>query len=767
LGGEGYLNIWRSTDSLPASPRSKQLFEERRIPSIIAMIAAAFLLILLSVAEAAVQPVSLLILGSLDGEAEYGVMATAMVAAREINASPDRSLFGDCQPNITIQLRDHEVSTNTATQVLIDTFGEECGSTASKEAVVDGIVGPDYSSIAGVVSPVATVWDVPVVSYWATSPDLNRWGNFFRTIPNDEAAALGMLEYMNTNDITYCNLIFRDDGYGRGFENALLLGEESHGISMATFSTDESSESLSKLGLKIKESPVNCWVVVLGANEVAARLPILLDPVDRPVHFIFSETVSNSVVTQMKETTVRKISGSVVIKAQGLKPGHPQADALVKTLQESGISVAEYEAQPTAFSEAYADVRGIFPVPADVVAFSYDAVTALAIAVCNGADNKALNGLPEVEFEGVSGSVRFCTNCTTPSGTRDPATAYMTCAQLKGQDDGSTAFELENEFGGGLWLGDFSAIATEDGSSFVNLVPAAFEEVRVIAAVEGVVTALASFVMLASVVCAIWSRINCDSKIVRGSQKEFLYLICLGCVISSSVPIMMAHPSDFACQGAWIAYAFGFSISMGSLSAKTIRVYRMFTAANKMNLMKITFLQSLPPMLTIMFIDVGIAVAMQASGDVAYVEINLDFDQYGRVEKREYRCRNKGPYTTAFFLANIAILSYLACLCYLSRHLPIQFSESKYISMSVVSALQIVSLGFLLVGISDNTPTVDYLMVSLMTIITDGSTLFLIFAPKMYLLSTTKAAQGSVAAHTNASSSAVSALPSGVSVVSK
>jgi hypothetical protein len=741
------------------------------------MIAGALLSILLTgswMAEAAVRPVSLLVLGSLDGEADYGVMATAMVAAREINAFPDRSLFGDCQPNITVQLRDHSLDTEIATQILIDTFGEECSSPASEESqiVVDGIVGPDYSSIAGVVSPVATVWDVPVVSYWATNPDLNRWGNFFRTIPNDEAAALGMLESMTTNKLTYCNLIFMDDGHGRGFENALLLGEESHGISTATFSTDESPESLKRLGLKINESPVNCWVVVLGATEVTEYLAILLDPVDRPVHFIFSETVSNSVVTQMDDPTcdptIRKISGSVVIKAQGLKPGHPKAEALVKTLQEIGISVAEYEAQPTAFSEAYADVSGIFPVPADVVAFSYDAVTALAIAMCNGVDNKALNGLPEVEFEGASGSVRFCTDCATPSGTRDPATAYMTCAQLKGQDDGSTAFELENEFGGGLWLGEFSAIATEDGTPFLNLVPTTFEEVRVTAAVEMVITALAGFVMLASVACAIWSRVNCASKIVRNSQKEFLYLMCLGCIISSSVPIMMTHPSDFACQGAWIAYSFGFSISIGSLAAKTIRIHRMLEAAQHMHVIKITFLQSLPPMLTIMFIDVGIAVAMQASGDVAYVETDLDFDQYGRVEKREYRCRNKGPYTTAFFLANIAILCYLAFLCYLSRHLPIKFSESKYISMSVASALQIVGLGFLLIVISDNTPTVDYLMISLMTIITDGSTLFLIFVPKMYLLSTTNAAlETTDKSKYTASGNSVSALPSEISVHSK
>jgi hypothetical protein len=141
-------------------------------------------------------------------------------------------------------------------------------------------------------------------------------------------------------------------------------------------------------------------------------------------------------------------------------------------------------------------------------------------------------------------------------------------------------------------------------------------------------------------------------------------------------------------------------------------------------------------MLTIMGIDVGLAIAMQASGDVAYEETDLIYDEFDRVVKREFRCAVKGSYTTVFFAANIFILGFLALLCYQDRTISVKFSESKYISMAVASALQITGLGFLLIVLSENTPTVDYLMISLMTIITDGSTLFFIFVPKMQMLQT-------------------------------
>ncbi len=70
-------------------------------------------------------------------------------------------------------------------------------------------------------------------------------------------------------------------------------------------------------------------------------------------------------------------------------------------------------------------------------------------------------------------------------------------------------------------------------------------------------------------------------------------------------------------------------------------------------------------------------------------------------------------------------------LCYLSRNMNVEYLESKYVSMSIISSLQIVTLGFLLISMSDNTPAIDYLMVSLMILVTDASTLYLIFLPKV------------------------------------
>lgn len=659
-----------------------------------------------------------MVLGELIGEESSGALAAEIIAARHINQNPDPALFGACIPNVTLHLRDHQGSVNIAAEFVI---AEAQDSTYD----LNGILGPDYSSISTVVSPVASVYGVPVLSHWATSPKLNDpvYSNFFRTIPDDEAAALGVLEYLHNNRIHHMNVGYSSDAYGIGFTEALLRDAKDYGVAIRSVAL---TEDLAEIGREIEASPVNVWMII--PSNSAGLLNPMLQEITRPVHFLFSEAVSNSQLPSYSDANLRKMTGSVVIKAQGLKNGHEKADALLKTLRETGLTQAEWEALPAEFSAAYASVGGIFPIPSDVVAFSYDAVFAMALAVCNGKEHKALEGLPAVSFEGASGLVRF----DKESGTRDPSTSYMTASQLQSVENGQSLFVQEYEYSSG-WVTPFKPIVMEGGVEFQNIVPIATEEIRVGSITQTIVVVIAVLNVLCAAACGLWSVRNRASKIVSRAQPEFLYLMCAGCIISSSVPIVLTVESHEACQGAWLAYSFGFSITVGSLSAKTLRLYRLFDAASHSKRLTLSVKDSLTPILVIMFVNVGIAIGMKESSNVDFVITDLAADEYGRVLSREYHCKSAGLWTSLFFMWNVMILSFLAILCYKSRKISTDFSESKYISMSVASSLQIILLGFLLIVISDNSPTLDYLMVSLMTLVTDGSTLFLIFVPKLHV----------------------------------
>jgi hypothetical protein len=245
---------------------------------------------------------------------------------------------------------------------------------------------------------------------------------------------------------------------------------------------------------------------------------------------------------------------------------------------------------------------------------------------------------------------------------------------------------------------------------------------------------MAAISIVSSIIFAFWTLKFRKTKIVCRSQPEFLWFICLGCILSSSVPIIISFGSSESCKAAWMIYAVGFSVSIGSLSAKTIRMWRITQESKRLRIIRLSVLDAMPPLLCILIVDVVLASLMIKEGNVDYVEIDVITDEYGRVSKREFRCQSKGIFTTAFFISNIFILVVLAFICYKSRKFNTDYSESKYISMSLVSSLQIVTLGFLLIAISHNTPAVEYLMLSLMVLVTDSSVLYLIFVPKVYYI---------------------------------
>jgi hypothetical protein len=84
-----------------------------------------------------------------------------------------------------------------------------------------------------------------------------------------------------------------------------------------------------------------------------------------------------------------------------------------------------------------------------------------------------------------------------------------------------------------------------------------------------------------------------------------------------------------------------FSISIGALAAKTLRIYRLVKGSEKMKVIRISITQALPPMVFVLMVDVGLVIGMILSGDVSYDEIDLVVDQFGRATKREFRCNSK------------------------------------------------------------------------------------------------------------------------------
>lgn len=90
---------------------------------------------------------------------------------------------------------------------------------------VISIIGALSSPVTLVVADLATSLRIPMISYGASSPDLdnrNRNPYFLRTVPSDTLQALGMVDMITRLGVSHVGLVYINDAYGQGGKLRLL-----------------------------------------------------------------------------------------------------------------------------------------------------------------------------------------------------------------------------------------------------------------------------------------------------------------------------------------------------------------------------------------------------------------------------------------------------------------------------------------------------------------------------------------------------------------
>ena len=98
---------------------------------------------------------------------------------------------------------------------------------------VVSIVGALSSGVTLYLADMATSLGIPMISYSASSPDLDnkvRYPYFLRTVPSDNLQVRGMIEMLYDLTVTHVGLLYIDDAYGRAGKDALVKEASSRGI---------------------------------------------------------------------------------------------------------------------------------------------------------------------------------------------------------------------------------------------------------------------------------------------------------------------------------------------------------------------------------------------------------------------------------------------------------------------------------------------------------------------------------------------------------
>ncbi len=133
-------------------------------------------------------------------------------------------------------------------------------------------------------------------------------------------------------------MAFSNEPYGEAFKETLVGDSYKYGITMNAFALNSDTNKGIAMGQVIADSEVNVWVIVFNLMTPALFTNMTM-PIKRNVHFIFSETMTNDIVNSFDADSKAVLTGSVVIKAQGYRPGYAPADALKEKVIESCLSL--------------------------------------------------------------------------------------------------------------------------------------------------------------------------------------------------------------------------------------------------------------------------------------------------------------------------------------------------------------------------------------------------------------------------------------------
>eukprot|EP00516_Mucochytrium_quahogii_P012765 CAMPEP_0203806036 /NCGR_PEP_ID=MMETSP0100_2-20121128/14596_1 /ASSEMBLY_ACC=CAM_ASM_000210 /TAXON_ID=96639 /ORGANISM=" , Strain NY0313808BC1" /LENGTH=211 /DNA_ID=CAMNT_0050714679 /DNA_START=564 /DNA_END=1196 /DNA_ORIENTATION=+ len=192
--------------------------------------------------------------------------------------------------------------------------------------------------------------------------------------------------------------------------------------------------------------------------------------------------------------------------------------------------------------------------------------------------------------------------------------------------------------------------------------------------------------------------------------------------------------------GAEVGYgsaAVGFMFTFCPLFLKMYRVKKIFKGdLSKMLTAKITDAQLFRMILGFISVDVFILILWTSIDPLKFIRDNLEEDPYSNPIESVGSCKSENStiFLTMISLYHISVLIYGAKISYETSDMNTAFSEAKYVSVAVVSSLQVFLLAIPLLVVIAGDPISDMFVRSGVVFLNDLSCQLVIFCPKVYFV---------------------------------
>lgn len=256
---------------------------------------------------------------------------------------------------------------------------------------------------------------------------------------------------------------------------------------------------------------------------------------------------------------------------------------------------------------------------------------------------------------------------------------------------------------------------------------------------------LFALVTICALSCMGWTIYHRKVSVVKAAQPGFLLLIALGILTMGAALIPLTiddggkddltiRQGQLVCMSVpWLACC-GFTITFSALFSKMRKFNRLLRAAVGFQRVKVTNKEILAPFAILLTLNVIVLSLWSVFDPLQFVRNpNPGTDGWNRIISTYGACRSENVewYLAPLGIINLSVLCYANYQAYISRKIEAEFSESRFIAMSMVSLLQSIITGFPVVFVVRDSPPAYYLVTSFMLFVICMAILLLIFVPKI------------------------------------
>ncbi|CAB9508681.1 Gamma-aminobutyric acid (GABA) B receptor [Seminavis robusta] len=651
------------------------------------------------------------------------------------------------------------------------------------------ILGAARSVVSQAVSYLGSGLELPQVSSSSTASSLDDSPFFARTVPvTGDAEA--MVYYMRqVFGVTHVGLLFIDDTWGRRYETDITVAAEKYNMTVrtvpfanalenrdATVILDNAMRQLQQTQLRyfIAALSPSTWRPVVKAayhyQLMGSTHPTTTsDSSDAEYVWLLPDLVelvgdSFSLDADTELDIANALHGVGVVN-MGMTP-HSVLDAKLADASHNPQFQQDFirhHDEP----QLLQDFNFSTPIRSLYQYLTYDAMMAIGITACETpglfTGQQFYNQLLQIDFEGVTGRVLLDPKTGTRAGADLQFPIVNLILQHNATQKGRISFTPQVAAQVDLLTSSTTPViqifhpflhSNNSTQPPPSLPPLHVNRHLIPNGVLFFGIALAIVVMLLSVGLGIWVLANKSLYIIRVGQPIFLVQLCFGTFLVALTIIPLGWQEDkpgldAACMAVPWLFCIGYAIAVSALWSKAERINQLLNSGRSFRRLNVQPKDVMKSTLILLGTNLILLTAWTISPwKLSWHRQNLsgnNVDSFGRALESYGACRPDSLlhlcFTVPLILTNLVALLMTTYHTYRARNLPMEFSETLYLFMSLISVCETILLGVPIIFVVFGNPSAYYLIASIVLSIGCLAIIVPMFLPK-YLQRHTKAPKG-------------------------